>query len=339
MSEPLRVGVLGAARISDASLLRPAAELGVRLVAVATRDRGRSEAYAQQHGIERVHDSYADVIADPEVEAVYNPLPNSAHAPWNLAAIAAGKHVLTEKPAASNAAQARQVHDAAQGTGLLTVLEGFHYRYHPQFDRLAGLVAGQEIGDFQRLDVTMLMPAPGDDDLRWSWPLSGGAMMDLGCYCLHVIRSVSRLLGGEPTLIGATATERVGRPQLDETFEVGLQLADGTPAYAHVDMDAPHNDMSIKVTGSQGTAVFADFVHPQDDDRLTLTVDGTEHIEALDHRSTYTYQLEAFVAAVREGKPFPTTTADSVATMELIDACYESAGLLPRGTGLTGGAA
>lgn len=331
MSEPLRIGVLGAARISDVSLLEPAQELGVRLVAVATRDRARSEAYAREHGIERVHDTYADVIADPEVEAVYNPLPNSAHAPWNLAAIAAGKHVLTEKPAASNAVEARRVHEAARGSGL-AVFEGFHYRYHPQFTRLAELARGDVLGPLQRLDVTMRMPAPGDDDLRWSWPLSGGAMMDLGCYCLHVVRSVSGLRGGEPTLVRATATERAGRPQLDETFEVELRLADGTPAFAHVDMDAPHNDMSITVTGAEGRAVFADFVHPQDDDRLTISVGGTEHVEALDRRSTYTYQLEAFVGAVRDGAPFPTTTADTVATMDLIDACYRSAGLLPRGT-------
>src|SRR3954451_24086215 len=213
MSEPLRIGVLGAARISAQSLIGPAQELGVRLVAVATRDRCRSETYAQLHGIETVHNTYDDVIADPNVEAIYNPLPNSAHAPWNLAAVAAGKHVLTEKPAASNAAEARRVHDAFSGT-VLTVLEGFHYRYHPQFDRLAELVAGDTIGELRRLDVTMLMPAPGADDLRWSWPLSGGAMMDLGCYCLHVIRSVSGLRGGEPTLLSATATERAGRPQL-----------------------------------------------------------------------------------------------------------------------------
>src|SRR3954454_4580498 len=178
MSEPLRIGVLGAARISDVSLLGPAAELGVRLVAVATRDRGRSEAYADEHGIERVHDSYAQVIADPEVEAIYNPLPNSAHAPWNLAAIAAGKHVLTEKPAASNAAEARPELDAASGTAR-TVLEGFHSRYHPQFDRLAELAAGDTIGELQRLDVTMVMPAPGAGELRWAWPLSGGGMMGL----------------------------------------------------------------------------------------------------------------------------------------------------------------
>jgi predicted dehydrogenase len=331
VSDPVRIGVLGAARISAQSLIGPAHELGVRLVAVATRDRGRSEAYARMHGIETVHDTYDDVIADPDVEAIYNPLPNSAHAPWNVAAVAAGKHVLSEKPAASNAAEAVHVHDAVAGSGKV-VFEGFHYRYHPQFARLAQIVSDQVVGTFERLDVTMAMPAPGDDDLRWSWPLSGGAMMDLGCYCLHVIRSVSALQGLEPSLVAATATERAGRPQVDETFEAEFRLPDGVPAYAHVDMAAPAFEMSILVTGSRGTALFADFVHPHGDDRLTITVDDSERVEHLSPRSTYSYQLEAFVAAVRDGRPFPTTTADTVATMTLIDACYRAAGLLPRGT-------
>jgi predicted dehydrogenase len=331
MTEPLRIGVLGAARISAQSLIGPAQELGVRLVAVATRDRGRSEAYAHLHGIETVHNTYDDVIADPNVEAIYNPLPNSAHAPWNLAAVAAGKHVLSEKPAASNTAEAVRVHDAAVGAGVV-VLEGFHYRYHPQFARLAQIVSGGVIGEFERLDVTMAMPAPGDEDLRWSWPLSGGAMMDLGCYCVHVIRSVSGLQGSEPTLVGATATERAGRAQVDQSFEARFRLPNGVPAYAHVDMAAQALDMTIGVTGSRGSAVFADFVHPQDDDRLTMTVDGSEHVEHLSRRSTYSYQLEAFVSAVRDGQAFPTTTADTIATMRLIDACYLDAGLLPRGT-------
>ena len=332
MTEPLRLGVLGAARISDVSLLPPAEELGVRLVAVATRDRARSEAYAREHGIERVHDDYQGVIDDPEVEAVYNPLPNSAHAPWNLAAIAAGKHVLTEKPGASNAAEARLVQDAAAAAGVV-VLEGFHWRYHPQWDRLVELVSGAgDVGELERLDVTMAMPAPADDDLRWSWDLAGGAMMDLGCYCLHVVRSVSGLQAGEPALVSASAVERAGRPQLDESFEVELGLPDGTPAYAHVDMDAAAFDMSIRVSGSRGTATFVDFIHPQDDDRLRLVVDGRERVEHLDRRSTYSHQLEAFVAAVREGRPYPSTTADTVATMDLIDRCYTAAGLRPRGT-------
>jgi predicted dehydrogenase len=121
--EPLRIGVLGAARIAELAIVSPARATGDRLVAVAARDRRRAEAFAAQHAIERVLDSYAEVVTDPEVDVVYNPLANSLHAPWNLAAIAAGKHVLTEKPFASNAVEAREVRDAAVAAGV-TVLEG-----------------------------------------------------------------------------------------------------------------------------------------------------------------------------------------------------------------------
>ena len=145
--EPLRIGVLGAARISELSIVGPAD--GHR---VATR-RGRRAGPGpgrgvrrQAHGIERVHASYADVIADPEVEAIYNPLANSLHAPWNRAAILAGKHVLTEKPFASNAAEAAQVRDLAQGRSLV-LFEGFHYLYHPLMQRLMSLLADGELGD------------------------------------------------------------------------------------------------------------------------------------------------------------------------------------------------
>jgi Oxidoreductase family, NAD-binding Rossmann fold len=128
--EPLRIGVLGASRIAALALVDPARTTGDRLVAVAARDRRRAEAFAAAHGVERVLDSYAEVLADPEVEAVYNPLANGLHGPWNLAAIAAGRHVLTEKPSASNATEAREVRDAASAAGV-TLLEGFHYLYHP----------------------------------------------------------------------------------------------------------------------------------------------------------------------------------------------------------------
>src|SRR5256885_15028547 len=135
MTEPLRIGVLGAARISERAIVPAAQETGTRLVAVAARDRDRAEAFAEAHGVERVLDSYADVIADPEVEAIYNPLANGLHAPWNLAAVQAGKHVLSEKPFASNAEEAVEVRDAAEAAGVV-VLEGFHYLFHPVTQRL-----------------------------------------------------------------------------------------------------------------------------------------------------------------------------------------------------------
>src|ERR1700749_184013 len=127
----VRIGVLGSARIAPSALIAPArdnAEAGV--VAVAARDRGRESAYAQKHGIGRVHGSYEDLLADPDIDAVYNPLPNALHAEGTIAALEAGKHVLCEKPFTNNAAEAEQVAAVADRTGLV-VMEAFHYRYHP----------------------------------------------------------------------------------------------------------------------------------------------------------------------------------------------------------------
>src|SRR6478609_3484554 len=107
--EPLRIGIIGAARIAELAMIKPAHLTGTRLIAVAARDRGRAEAFADRHGVERVHDSYEQVIADPDVEAVYNPLANSLHATWNIKALQAGKHVFTEKPSASNSEEATHV--------------------------------------------------------------------------------------------------------------------------------------------------------------------------------------------------------------------------------------
>ena len=130
----LRIGVLGASRIAESAIVGPAAELGHRLVAVAARDPSRAELFAEKYGVERVVDGYQDVIDDPEVDVVYNPLANSLHAPWNLAAIAAGKPVLSEKPFARDQSEARTVAEAADAAGV-TVLEGFHYFFHPVTQR------------------------------------------------------------------------------------------------------------------------------------------------------------------------------------------------------------
>jgi predicted dehydrogenase len=130
----LRIGVLGASRIAESAIVDPANELGHRLVAVAARDPQRAAGFAQKYGVERVVDSYQDVIGDPDVDMVYNPLANSLHAPWNLAAVAAGKPVLTEKPFAGNRSEAQRVAAAADAAGV-TVLEGFHYLFHPVMQR------------------------------------------------------------------------------------------------------------------------------------------------------------------------------------------------------------
>ncbi|MDX6300962.1 MAG: hypothetical protein QOF53_2176 [Nocardioidaceae bacterium] len=224
--EPLRIGVLGAARISELSIVDPAAVTGTRLVAVAARSRQRAEAFAETHGIERVHASYADVIADPEVEAVYNPLANSLHAPWNKAAILAGKHVLTEKPFASNGIEAAEVRDLVRGRPLV-LFEGFHYLYHPLTKRLMSLLADGELGTLQHVESTMFMSAPPAEDPRWSLALAGGALMDLGCYALHAQRVLRDFAGGEPRLVGAAGGEQAGAPGVDAWAEAHLEFRSG----------------------------------------------------------------------------------------------------------------
>src|SRR6266516_1676958 len=202
--EPLRIGVLGAARIADLAIGGPARTTGDRLVAVAARDRRRAEA-----------------VADPEVEVVYHPLANIMHGPWNLAAVRAGKHVLTEKPFASNAAEARQVRDAAVAAGV-TVLEGFHYLHHPVTRRLHALLDSGELGSLRHVEADMVMAAPADDDPRWSLELAGGALMDLGCYSLHAHRVLAPWAGGPPHLVAARGGERAGRPGVDQWLEAEL---------------------------------------------------------------------------------------------------------------------
>ena len=170
--ESLRIGVLGAARISDKAIVVPAQLTGHRLVAVAARDRGRAERFAADSGVERVLDSYQAVIDDPEVEAIYNPLPNGLHGPWNLRAIAAGKHVLSEKPSASNAAEARVVRDAVAASDV-KFMEAFHYRYHPVIARMLEIAGSGELGQLQNIDVHMSFPLKDQTDPRLK-PRVGG---------------------------------------------------------------------------------------------------------------------------------------------------------------------
>ncbi len=325
---PLRVGLLGTARITELAVFTPARLLGTRLVAVAARDQDRARIWADANGVERVVDSYQALIEDPEVEAIYNPLPNSLHAPWNAAAIRAGKHVLTEKPFAANAAEARRVHEIARNAGRV-VFEGFHYAYHPIFTRLLELIADGTIGDLRQFHVAMEMPAPEPDDLRWSWRLAGGALMDLGCYCVHAIRMLAAARGGTPSLLTATATRRAGLHQIDECATATFALPGGARATAVANMNGPWN-FSITATGTDGRIRLPDFLHTNDDDRLIITTAAGEQVEHHGALSTYTYQLHAFTSAIRRGGDYLTGTADSVATMELIDACYRTAGLLPR---------
>lgn len=332
MTEPLRIGVLGASRIAELSIVKPAAATGHRLVAVAARDVARAQAFAVTHGVERVHATYDDLLADPEIEVVYNPLANGLHGPWNLRAIQAGKHVLSEKPFAANASEAREVTSAARSAGVV-VLEAFHYPFHPLFRRVVELIASGAIGEVQHVETMLRMPPPADSDPRWSLELAGGATMDLGCYALHAQRALGmRFLGGEPRVASGSGRERPGHPGVDEALSVELAFPSGATGSAGSDMASPDVwDFHLTVTGSQGMLHVPDYPRPHEDDSLVLRRTGeADVVERLGSRSSYTYQLEAFAAAVRGDGSLPYDVTDAVPQAELIDAAYRAAGLEPR---------
>ena len=330
--EPLRIGVLGAARIADRAIVAPVAATGHRLVAIAARDRGRAEEFAATHGVERVLDSYVQVITDDEVEVIYNPLANALHGPWNMAALEAGKHVLTEKPFASNADEARDVRDAAASSGR-TIMEGFHYLYHPVTRRLHELLDTGELGELRAVEVDMVMPPPADGDPRWSYELAGGALMDVGCYALHAHRALARWAGGAPRLVTARGGERDGVPGVDAWVDAELEFPGGASGRVRASMVAESRSFACRIIGSRGEATAPNFVLPHEDDRVIVRTAQGERVEELGRRTSYTYQLEAFAAHLREGVPLANDVDDAVDTMLLIDECYRAAGFPPRPRG------
>src|SRR6185437_8826509 len=225
----LRIGTLGSSRISQPALIEPAASLPeVIVAAAAARDLPRAEAYALRHGLEKAYGSYEELLADPDIDAVYNPLPNSLHGPWTLRAIAAGMHVLCEKPFTSNADEAAQVVQAAGDSGLV-VMEAMHYRYHPLIARLREVV--DRLGPVRHLQCWTSFSIGDPADIRYDFALSGGALMDGGCYAIDVLR----LLGGdEPSVTAALAdpvTEEPGGKAADRSLAVRLAFPGGATGW------------------------------------------------------------------------------------------------------------
>jgi predicted dehydrogenase len=327
--EALRIGCLGAAKIAPAALVRPCASNdGVVCAAVAARDPNRARAFAAKHGIAKVHESYEALLADDDLDAVYNPLPNGLHGLWTLRALEHGKHVLCEKPFTANAAEARRVADRAEASGLV-VMEAFHWRYHPMAARMLEVIGSGELGEVQRIEAALCFPLPLFKDIRWQLALAGGALMDAGCYPVHMVRT---LAGAEPTVVSASA--RLRSPGVDRRMEAEFSFADGRTGRILASMwSSTLLRLRVVVTGSKGTMRVFNPTTPHMFNRLSVVSAGQRHHERVRGGPTYNYQLEAFRAAVQEGTPTLTPPSESVANMEVIDAIYEAAGLEPRPAG------
>ena len=326
--------MLSTARISAAALIGAAASVPeVTVAAVAARDRSRAEDFARRNGIPVAHGGYDELLADPDVDAVYNPLPNALHGPWTLRAIAAGKHVLCEKPFASNAAEAAQVAAGATASGLV-VMEAMHYRYHPLIRRLAALVT--ELGPVRHIQCWTSFAIADQGDIRYAYHLGGGALMDGGCYAIDCLR----LLGaGEPEVTGALAdpvpasAPGAGREgaAADRAMAVRLAFADGATAWfeSAFTLDGEFR-ADVHVSCARGQVWMQDFIRAHRG-HLVATAGGSV---VADERgsgdTTYAWQLRAFAAAIAGGAPVPTSAGHAVGTMRLIDNAYRLAGLLPR---------
>src|SRR6201992_606196 len=216
----VRIGILGASRFAPMILIKPAqGNAEVVVAAVADRDVSCARGFAAKHDISRVHDNYAALVADPELDAVYIVLPNSLHGKWTRAALAAGKHVLCEKPFTANAAEAREIAELAAESDRV-VMEAVQYRYHPLTQRAEEIIASGELGKLELVDVALCVLMPRFASHAYNYAFAGGALMDAGTYVVNM----ARIFGGStPKVVAARAKLR--NPQVDRAMTAELRFA------------------------------------------------------------------------------------------------------------------
>ena len=327
-SQVLRIGILGAARIAPGAICMPAAVLGHPLVVIGARDLSRAEAFKERWGVGSAVEGYEAVVNHPDVDLVYNGLPNSHHAMWNIAALKAGKSVLSEKPFASNYEEAKRVADVASlSSGK--IIEGFHYQYHPTIKRAIEIAKSGELGDIVSVYSALHIAPPSDFDIRWSLDLAGGGLMDLGCYSLHIQRRLSLVLfGEEPQLISAVSRE--GRPGIDTFMEAKVGYKNGAIGTISSSMESTHFECPLRIVGTDGELFLPSFVQPGRDDSIMVSVAGRSRTEHSSRISSYTWQLQAFAEQIGGRGQSLGGMADTLANARLIDDIYHAAGMKPR---------
>ena len=312
----IRIGLLGASKISRGAVLEPASSMsGVEVTCVAARDPDRAREFAQTHGIPAVEADYRALVNSDAVDLVYNALPPAGHAEWSIAALRAGKHVLCEKPFALNAAEARLMVEAA---GERHLIEAFHYRFHPAFLQLLEIIDAGEIGAIQSLEGRLagrIYFAPGE--LRYEPAQGGGALMDLGCYVVHWLRTVT---GHEPRVVSASS--RLHATGVDVETEAMLEVPGGIPAtlYCSMDETRPEGlDAEVSVTGERGSVRMVNPLLPHVGHNIVVNVDGDTREFDVDGRTTYWHQLEHVIALLSGNTPEVLDGADAIANMQVID--------------------
>ncbi len=318
----LRIGVLGAARIVPAALLTPARSIDdVEITALAARDPARAQAFAKRHGIPRVFRSYAELLADPDVDAIFNPLPNSLHCEWSIRALEAGKHVLCEKPLAATALEAEQMVTAAARAGRV-LMEAMHYRHHPLAARMIALARGGALGRVLRIETSVCVPPPLPGDIRYQRALAGGALLDVGVYAVHMLR---HLAGAEPAIVRPEV--RFASSGVDRFVCAEALFADGRTGRVRCSLLSPvFFDVSARVVGDRGELRVCNPLLPHRYHRLAIRAYGETRVERWPGSTSYEHQLRHFVRSVRVGEPVLTSADDALRTMRVIDGIRDHCG-------------
>ncbi|OSD06580.1 NAD-P-binding protein [Trametes coccinea BRFM310] len=360
-STPIRFGILGAARIGPNALLKPAqSHPEVTIAAVACRDAAKGARYAKQWNIPKTYagpKAYNELLADPEIDAVYIPLPNGAHYAWSIRALEAGKHVLIEKPMTSTAEEAREIFALAEQKGLVA-LEAMHSTFHPAAQRVREIVLSGELGKVKSVNVAFGLPAWisqfmfEKNDVRFDYNLAGGCAMDMGVYPIAAIRNAIGLEVASLEVASATAVPHPADPdRIDRAMHATYNLPNSMTAETTIDFAIPGKgpfgliprlpQLTLSVHLEGGDIEFFNFVAPHMYHSIKVkpkrgsarTEKVYRYADGRDGKgwTTYRYQLQAFVDKIRGRKPWVWIEATtSITEMEVVEKVYEKSGLPPR---------
>ncbi len=323
----LRWGVLGAAKIATVKVI-PAMQAGqlTEITAIASRDRSKADAAAQELGIPKAYGSYEELLADPEIDAIYNPLPNHLHVPWSIRAAEAGKHVLCEKPIAMSVQETRELIAARDRTGV-TIGEAFMVQVHPQWERAISLVRGGRIGTLRAMTGNFGYFNPNPENIRNIPAYGGGGLMDIGCYPIKT----SRMIFGEEPKRAAGVIFRDPVLGTDTLTSAVLEYPSGQCVFTCSTQMVP--SQSVQIFGTTGRIDFEIPFNavPGRVSRIRID-DGSDitgahiKIEEFAPCDQYTLQGDRFSRAVLDGTPPPVPLEDSIANMAVIEAIVRSAG-------------
>jgi predicted dehydrogenase len=320
MSKPLRIGILGAAKIAPIAIIAPAREReDVEIRCVAARDFARAQAFAQEYGIPGAAMGYAELLDRDDIDLVHVALTPSAHSEWTIRALEAGKAVLCEKPFTRTAADARAMVEAAR-KHKQPLLEAFHYFHHPIVRRLLEILGSGELGTLRDIYADFDVPIPYRlEEFRWRRELGGGALMDLGCYAVHVLRHVA----GEPRIVSATAEVQHG---VDAALSAALEFPGDVPATIKCSMIATAPSARLSIEGDKGSLEILNYIAPQRGCFFRVRTRGATRDEPVAPISTFAAQLQHIVDVCRHGAAPRTGGVDAVANMETIEAIYRATG-------------